>query len=50
MVDMKVTKKRAGLPQARFLARPFGEREPIGRAGYDAGSKTVSTTWMTPFD
>ena len=43
-------KKASRASAARFLARPVGERELIGRAGYDAGSKTVSTTWMTPFD
>jgi hypothetical protein len=53
MMGMAVTKKRAGLPRLAASRVPLGTKSlgTNGRArSYDAGIRTVSTTWMTPFD
>src|SRR5215467_3738394 len=45
------TKRRAGENPRLAVARPTGDWEIRERASaQEAGSSTVSTTWITPFD
>ena len=46
---MAVTKKRAGLPRLALAFRILGTRSGHGWL-YEAGIRTVSTTWITPLD
>jgi len=50
MSQIAFTKKRAGLPRLALDAPPDRDRGLGSPIPQDAGSSTVSITWMTPFD